>query len=133
MARGGLILACATFVAWTSACDETTSDPSVLWRPAGPVPSLSAPIRPLDRYVMAKRDERCVVEVLRDDVVVETLEPDYACPRDLEMGERIRLTGMVCMREGGESAERNVPVVCPNPLTNAERDRRKAAAPKDGG
>ena len=34
------------------------------------------------------------------------------CPRDLHPGERLRLAGRTCLREGG-GPEREVPVRCP--------------------
>lgn len=77
---------------------------------------------------MSRVTDRCEILVYREDDAVERLPEDEACPKDLEPGERIRLTGSVCMREGAATPERNVPVVCPNPLMRAERDRRSAAA-----
>jgi len=42
------------------------------------------------------------------------------CPPDLLPGERIRIAGLTCLREGS-SPERREPVVCPDPLTNQEK------------
>jgi hypothetical protein len=41
------------------------------------------------------------------------------CPLFLEVGERIRVAGKTCVREGG-GPDRTEPVVCPDPLTNFE-------------
>ncbi len=82
--------------------------------------------RPFETYLMTRIDERCEVTVEIDGEVVERAPERFACPRDLEVGERIRIAGMSCLREGG-AAERRVPVVCPDYLTNVERARRKDA------
>ncbi|MNC90541.1 hypothetical protein D3C83_66490 [compost metagenome] len=72
---------------------------------------------------MIRTSDRCEVVIEKDDREVERLPKKYACPKDLLLGEWIRITGMTCVREGG-SPERKLPVVCPDYLTNAERDHR---------
>lgn len=76
--------------------------------------------RPGWRFVFEKTGERCVVLRIEDNERV-ILGEEAACPVDLQVGERIRLTGRACIREGPD-ATRILPVVCPDPLTNAERD-----------
>jgi hypothetical protein len=43
-----------------------------------------------------------------------------ACPLELDVGERIRIAGKTCVREGPDPA-RVEPTVCPDPLTNLEK------------
>lgn len=117
-----------------ASCDDAPPPP----RPADPDPeppieAVGSVRRPAETYLMTRTGERCEVTIVVDGEVVERLPTAYACPKDLEIGEWIRLAGMTCIREGGP-VERKVPVVCPDYLTNAERDLRKAReAAKDGG
>jgi hypothetical protein len=76
--------------------------------------------RPGWRFVFEKTGERCVVLRIDDNEHI-TKGEEAACPVDLQVGERIRLAGRTCMREGPD-VTRVLPVVCPDPLTNAERD-----------
>lgn len=86
-----------------------------------PALSLSGPVAaPKRRYVMVRKEERCEVRSLEKGVVVATPIPDTACPKDLALGERISLAGSICMRDGGATADRNVPVQCPPALIRAE-------------
>ena len=71
------------------------------------------------RGVLEKIGERCVVLRIDEGERITRIE-ETACPIDLELGERLRLAGAVCLREGGSQA-RARPVVCPDPLTNAEK------------
>jgi len=110
------------------ACDAPVEPPQPREAdPEPPIESLGSVRRPAETYLMTRTGERCEVTVSVDGEVVETLPDKFACPKDLEIGEWIRIAGMTCIREGGP-AERKVPVVCPDYLTNAERDRRR-----DGG
>ncbi|HVK66195.1 MAG TPA: hypothetical protein VM694_17045 [Polyangium sp.] len=75
-------------------------------------PSPAMPRRPTIRHYLARTAERCeVYSVDRDAVSPATRTP---CPPDLQIGERIRVMGKSCMREG--SRERTQPVVCPGAL-----------------
>jgi hypothetical protein len=122
----------ALALALAAACGEPRDVPSDPLK-VEPATSLSSTTRPRARYVMTRTSERCVIERFEEDAPRETLVPDVACPKDLEVGERIRLIGMTCAREGGATRERNVPVVCPPTLTRAERDRRETGGPPDAG
>ncbi len=75
--------------------------------------------RPTRRYYLGRNRERCEVYSVDGDAVSEPLPTP--CPPDLLVGERIRLAGMTCMREGTREQSRERPVVCPDPLTNAEK------------
>ena len=88
---------------------------------AGAGSVLRAAQRPSRRYVLAHTKERCVVYWEDGDQRSEPLE--VRCPRELESGERIRLAGQVCMREGA-ARERGVPVRCPTSLVALERADR---------
>ena len=89
-----------------------------------PPGALGSVRRPATTYRMVHAGERCNVVLEEGGVEVRRLPKSYACPRDLEPEESIRITGMTCIREGGPPA-RNIPVVCSDYLTNAERDHRR--------
>lgn len=99
----------------------------------GSAPSASAaasasasagPRRPSRRYYMGRtKEERCEVYTVEGDVI--TPRGTAPCPVSIEVGERIRLTGPVCMREGTKGREQ--PVVCPGELFLTERDDRAKA------
>lgn len=76
--------------------------------------------RPVWRFVFERTGERCVVRRIDGNERVTDGE-EAACPVDMRVGERIRLAGSVCLRESDEAA-RARPVVCPDPLTNAEKE-----------
>jgi len=77
---------------------------------------------------MARRGDKCEVYSVEGDHVSPTLTAP--CPADLNNGERIRIVGKTCVREGTGDREREQPVVCPDPLTNAEkRDLRTNLPP----
>jgi len=83
-----------------------------------PVPSVSAaleapaPRRPTLHHYLARTAERCELYSVDRDVVSPAERTP--CPEDLEVGERIRVAGKSCIREG--DPERVRPVVCPNAL-----------------
>jgi len=85
-----------------------------------PEPAASAR-RPVRRYYLARTAARCEI-YFADPGSVSPPVPT-PCPLILEVGERIRIAGKTCVREGGDP-ERVEPVVCPDPLTQFEkRDR----------
>ena len=114
---GAALLLCAT-----GACKREVSEAppepaaSVALAPDGGV---AAPRRPTKRWYMGRTPERCEVYSV-DGEVVSPATP-APCPRYLEVGERIRLAGKTCIREDTRDSARAVPVVCPDPLTNAEK------------
>lgn len=87
--------------------------------------------RPPWRFVFERTGERCIVRRIEGNERVIDGE-DAACPVDMRVGERIRLAGAVCLRESQDGA-RARPVVCPDPLTNAEKEWLQAQGliPKD--
>ena len=85
---------------------------------AEPVMSARRPVR---RYYLARQPTHC--ETYFSDPELDSPVQVVPCPLYLQIGERIRLAGKTCMREGGPS-ERVVPVVCPDPLTNLEKRER---------
>ena len=125
MTRSSPALALALSVGVLGSCKRESNDP-----PPEPVGSASAelpagtepPRRPTKRWYMARTQERCEVYSVDGEVVSSpTAAP---CPRYLEVGERIRIAGKTCIREGSPDSARQVPVVCPDPLTNAEKQDR---------
>ncbi len=86
-----------------------------------PTPHVSAR-RPSVRFLMKRTTDRCEVYWIDGDEKSPSI--DAPCPEDLLLGEDLRLAGMTCMRESA-AAERQVPVVCPDPLTNLEKTYRK--------
>lgn len=123
--RTTLTLASVAFVA--GACSEkvtlaTHSDStSELKIPS----SLLSARRPDVEFYMQKIGERCEVYWQRGEA--RSKGEDFACPFEMVLGERLHIVGMVCMRESSE-ASRVMPVVCPDSLTNFEKEYRKAAA-----
>jgi hypothetical protein len=85
--------------------------------------------RPARRYFLVRTAERC--EIYSVDPTGTTPAAPTPCPDSIKVGERIRITGMTCLRES-DDPERVQPVVCPDPLTSLERrDRgeRRSSAP----
>lgn len=74
--------------------------------------------RPAKSYILAHGATECVVYWEEGDRRSKTLE--VRCPRELERGERIRLSGRVCFRQGN-SRERDEPVRCPVDLVDLQR------------
>jgi hypothetical protein len=87
---------------------------------AAPEPLPSAR-RPAQRLFFTHETDGCHVVVIEGGTT--TPIEATACPLDLALGERIRLAGDVCLREG--SPERSLPVVCPGELTSAEHEARR--------
>jgi hypothetical protein len=81
-----------------------------------PAPASSAR-RPTRRFALSRHDDRC--EIAWEDEGARSPALETPCPQDLEPGERIRLTGRTCVREGERRP--SAPVVCPDPLTNFEK------------
>jgi hypothetical protein len=88
-------------------------------------PAAAAARRPSRHYFLARNDDRCEVYSSDGENVSEPLKTP--CPLDIEPGERFRIAGRTCIRESTDPA-REVPVVCPDPLTNLEKKDHKAAA-----
>ncbi len=121
--RGSSLRAAAMVgLALTTACGESGPSQAVPQAPEPTVEPAWHPVvrRPGWRFVFERTGERCVVLRI-DDKELVTRGEEAACPVDLQVGERIRLAGMACIREGPDRA-RTLPVVCPDPLTNAERE-----------
>ncbi|MFO0552911.1 MAG: hypothetical protein U0271_31275 [Polyangiaceae bacterium] len=92
---------------------------------AGVVP---APRRPAEHFEMTRITERCAIDRVNVSGTTLRVEPDVACPKDMELGESIRLEGAVCMR-ASLAPGRVLPVVCPATLLKAEATWRKQQAP----
>ncbi|WP_437938745.1 hypothetical protein [Sorangium sp. So ce341] len=93
-----------------------------------------APRRPTRYYHLRRTDDGCELFWIDGDLV--SASQTVVCPPDLEVGERVRLTGKTCMRESAQTPSRAVPVVCPLVLMNLEKADRAppdAGAPPDGG
>jgi len=95
---------------------------------ASEAPSAAASARrPTRRYFLGRTQNRCEVFWVEGDEV--STPQSTPCPPDLLPGERIRIAGKTCLREGSDP-ERREPVVCPDPLTNQEkRDLAARKAP----
>jgi len=87
--------------------------PSVPAPPAAPAP----PRRPTVRHYLVRTEERCEVYSADGDQVSPAER--VPCPQDFEVGERIRVAGKTCLREGKQARVR--PVVCPGPLLDRQR------------
>jgi len=77
--------------------------------------------RPPWVFVFERVGPRCTIFRIDAGERKTQIEAGVACPIDMEVGERLRLAGKTCMREGGGPA-RETPVRCPDPLTEAEID-----------
>jgi hypothetical protein len=89
---------------------------------AVPAPTSSAR-RPQRHYYLGRVQSRCdMFWVDGGDVSPPTM---VVCPADLLPGERIRLAGKACLREGSDK-ERSEPVVCPIPLLALDAAERVA-------
>ena len=90
-------------------------------------PSTPAARRPLRRYFLAYAGEHC--QIFWEEGERRSEPQVVACPRELEPGERIRLSDRVCIRESRDST-RDQPVRCPASLVNREKaDRVDAGLP----
>jgi hypothetical protein len=100
---------------------------------AAPKPTASTAIAPVDvepatsarrparRYYMTHTPDGCEIYFVDPTALSPPLEAP--CPASINVGERIRIAGKTCIREGDDPA-RVEPVVCPDPLTNLERKER---------
>lgn len=112
------------------ACDQPTgSAPHIETDPEPSLEALGSVRQPAETWIMTRTGERCEVTLQDNGEVIYTDPERYACPKDLQLGEWIRITGKTCIREGGP-VERKVPVVCPDYLWYAKRER---ASRLDGG
>jgi hypothetical protein len=115
-------LATSQLAAALVGCDRPAPAPGAAATVAAPEPEpVPSARRPTRRYYLARSASRC--EVYSADPGGVSTPAATPCPPDLHIGERIRIAGMTCTREG-DAAERNEPVVCPDPLTNLERKDR---------
>jgi hypothetical protein len=109
-------------------CSEKRAKPSP---PASALVSASAEAlpaarRPTRRYFLARTVERC--EIYAEDPGGTTPKTPTPCPDYVHVGERLRVTGMTCMRES-DDPNRVQPVVCPDALQ--EREKRDRAERRD--
>jgi hypothetical protein len=115
------------FNLFVASCDNSTPVEVHVAPAISAVPSATAapaaPRRPTLRHYLARTEERCEVYSVDGDQVSPAER--VPCPQDFEVGERIRLAGKTCMREGKQARVR--PVVCPGPLLM--RELRDGGAP----
>jgi hypothetical protein len=112
----------------SSAQDELGPIDAALDEPAGPFPGAGSaspagiPVRsPWRRYYVADVGEHCTIFWEEGE---QRSEPQPTpCPRELQAGERIRLSDRVCMRESGDSS-RQQPVRCPAAVVNRDKADR---------
>ncbi len=123
-------LCALAIVALSTVCGCNSAPPSGGEKPPAhdksPLPDITSTARHAERgYLMTRTGSRCDVFVVDD---LGTSPPNQVnCPPDsiLLPGERIRIAGKVCMREGPDP-NRVLPVICPDPLTNLEKRERAA-------
>lgn len=103
----------ALFALATAGCDDDgpRTRPSAF--DGGPPPGFATARRPSHTVYLERDDARCAVYWQQNGA--RSVKKTVDCPRDLEAGERLRLTGMTCHRESAE-ARREVPVRCASPL-----------------
>jgi hypothetical protein len=117
LVTGALVTGCGKTTAVTT--DAGATVPAEAAASAEPLPMADAPLRrPTRRYFFDHTETRC--EVYSVDGDSKTTPAEFACPSDLNVGERLRIVGKTCTRESPEP-ERREPVVCPDPVTNLEK------------
>ena len=89
----------------------------------------AAPRRPAKRHYMTRTDKRCELYWVEGDVISPPVPAP--CPAVLDIGERIRMSGKSCFREGTPAREQ--PVVCPGEMLFADQKDRDLAQKLDGG
>jgi hypothetical protein len=112
----------------SSAQDELGPIDAALDEPTGPFPGAGSaspggvPLRRQWRhYYVADVGERCTLFWEEGE---QRSEPQPTpCPREVQAGERIRLSDRVCMRESGDSS-RQQPVRCPAVMVNRDKADR---------
>jgi hypothetical protein len=105
-------------------CSEKRAKPSpppVTVAGSASAEALPAARRPARRYYLAHTAERCEIYAVDPDGT--TPVTPTPCPDYVRVGERIRITGMTCLRES-DDPDRVQPVVCPDPLTEREKHDR---------
>ena len=113
------LLASLALLALTDCRDRAAPAPVDVASASAPEPaSMPSARRPARRYYLERTAARCEIYRIDDDgMSPPTPTP---CPGELLVGERLRIAGKTCTRESGD-AERILPVVCPDPLTNKEK------------
>jgi hypothetical protein len=106
----------------TGCRDRSGTSPAPPSEEAEPA-AVSSARRPARRYYLGRILNRC--EIFWVDGAEVSPPTLVACPLDLQPGERIRIAGKTCMREGSDPA-RHEPVVCPGDLTLKEQDDRES-------
>lgn len=112
------------WVVLVASCEDSTPVEVRVTPANSTAPVVSAPVvvsaaparRPTLRNFLVRTDERC--EVFAEDGAEVSVAERVPCPQDLEVGERIRVAGKTCMRDG--RPERRRPVVCPGALIARE-------------
>ena len=120
-------------------CRESSPPAGAGEAPATPSSAATAQVastttarRPRRRHYFARTTDRCEVYTAEGDTRSSASAIEAACPEQsvLARGERIRISGKTCMRESPADPSREVPVICPGPLIERDRD---ALGPEDGG
>jgi hypothetical protein len=122
--RAGLGFVIGAIAIVAAGCDEPPAPPPAPAADAPPVSSATPPRRPARRYYLARTSDRCEIYAQDGDDRTEPLATP--CPEYLQVGERIRVVGKTCFLENTASTDRAKPVVCPDPLTNFEKELRAA-------
>ena len=97
-------------------CDS--SDPPPRPPIEGSVSSFATARRPEQTIFVESAGNRC--EVFWTSPTHESVRKEIRCPRELEPGERMRLTGRTCHRES-PTPERRGPTRCASSLLSVEK------------
>ena len=101
-----------------AACDEREPPPRPpLESSALPFPSARRP----DKTFFAEAEGRRCVVYWESEQGYRSQRSEIRCPRELETGERLRLTGRTCQRESARK-ERTGPVRCPYVLVKTRKE-----------
>ncbi len=121
MMRSRIVLAVALAACSGGGCERTSADSAArdgAERTSVAGDALPAPLRPARLLILERTAVGCAVAALEGESREELAR--LPCPRDLELGERVRLAGAICMRDSPVDT-RKVPVRCPGALLDARQ------------
>jgi hypothetical protein len=114
------------FLLVVAACDDGGVPDLSDATSATATPTASAPKKPGRNYYLANEESKCRVYWIEDGM--RSVDRFRACPREVEPGEKIRLTGRTCIRESATES-RNMPVRCPRELYKAKEADQDGKGP----
>lgn len=124
-----LAASCRALAGCEGSADEAPPEGDLAPGPADASADGAAPRRPAKRHYMTRTDKRCELYWVEGDAISPPVP--VPCPAVLDIGERIRMSGKSCFREGTPAREQ--PVVCPGEMLFADQSDRELAQKRDAG